>query len=382
MATRTTFLAERLFDGGGGAAATDRLVHVDRGRILAIEPAEGRRPADAITVPILAPGFIDLQINGAGDALFNDTPDAQTIGTIAAAARKGGTAHLLPTYITAPGTGFTQALAAVADAVRAGVPGILGVHLEGPFLSPARPGIHPPDAIRPLTGPDCDLICRAAPLMRLVTLAPERQDPALLKRLIASGVRVFAGHSEASDAQMAAAADAGLIGATHLFNAMPPLAGRQPGIVGAVLAEPGLFAGIIADAIHVAPRNLSLAARLMPERLCLVTDAMPTLAGKNTQFTLMGRPIRLIGNRLEGTDGTLAGAHLSMIEAVRNMMALADVSPGRAIAMASANPARALGLERELGAISPGYRASMTLLDDSFAVRQVMVDGRLFAAAD
>lgn len=365
-------LAETLYDGLIEAAQPNRLVRVENGLIVAVEPPPATLPEGTRRTAVLAPGFIDLQINGAADRLFNDTPDVETIARIAWGARQGGTAHLLPTFITEPGRLYEKALDAVEEAIAGAVPGILGVHLEGPFISPLRPGIHPRLAIRPLEAADCARIA-AAPFLRLVTLAPEEQDTALLARLAASGVVLFAGHSEASAQTMR---DEPLRGATHLFNAMPPLAGRAPGIVGAALTDPRLSAGIIADGLHVDPVNLALAAQAMPERLCLVTDAMPTLAGTQTRFTLLGTEITLGDDgRLTGPDGTLAGAHLAMDEAVRNMVRLAGVSPGRAIMMASRNPARALGLDGELGVIREGHRASFTLLDADLKAEGVMVDG-------
>lgn len=382
LSALASILAQTLYDGVSPEPAFDRLIRIENGRVASIDPAPQILPAQTLEAAIVAPGFIDLQINGAADRLFNDEPTVEALEAIAAGARQGGTAHLLPTFITAPGTDYGRALEAVAAAIERRVPGILGIHLEGPFLSPARPGIHPASAIRPMEPADCARIEAFAPMPRLVTLAPEAQDPTLLERLAAGGVRLFAGHSEASAEAMLAATDAGLVGATHLFNAMPPLAGRAPGIVGTAFTDERLFAGIIADGIHVAPMNLALAARLMTDRLCLVTDAMPTLAGRNTGFDLLGTRITLSANRLTGPDGTLAGAHLHMDEAVRNMVALAGVSIAAAIAMASRNPARAMGLGDELGTVAIGYRASFTLLDHDLKAQAVIVDGMIPESSD
>ncbi len=367
-------LAERLFDGTGGQAERERLIRVEAGRIVEVAPAPATLPAGTVEAEVVAPGYIDLQINGAADVQFNDTPTPEAVARIAAGARSGGTAHLLPTFITAPGEDYRGALAAVAEARRRGVPGVLGAHLEGPFLSPEKPGIHPHEHIRPMTPADAEAIAAAGP-GTLVTLAPERQDTGLLRRLAGAGITVFAGHSAATSEEMAAAVAAGLSGATHLWNAMAPIAGRAPGIVGRVLTDPSLCGSIIADGHHVHALNLRLAAMLMPDRLCLVTDAMCTLAGRTTRFDLFGVPVKLEGGRLTGPDGTLAGAHLAMDEAVRNMVRLAGVEPGLAVAMASRNPARALGLEAELGVVAVGMRASLTLLDGEMRARRVMVDG-------
>lgn len=372
-----TLFVRMLYDGMSEAPLADRLVSIKNGRIAHVRPlAPGEAPpSGAIAAEIAAPGFIDMQINGAADTQFNEEPTARTVARMAAGARRGGTAHILPTFITAPGTDYGRAVAAAGQALDEGVPGVLGVHLEGPFLSPEKPGIHPPDFIRAMTGADVDAIAEARGTV-LLTLAPERQDHALIARLAGRGVRVFAGHSAATAGQMDAAIDAGVCGVTHLFNAQSQIAGREPGLVGAALMRPELAAGIIADGFHVHPQNLKMAARLMQDRLCLVTDAMKTLAGTVISFDLYGTPITLAKGRLRGPDGTLAGAHLSMSQAVRNAVTLMDVSPATALKMASGNVARALGLDGELGRIASGYRASLTLLDGDLHATGVIVDGR------
>lgn len=366
--------AETLFDGSGAAPLRGLLIRIEAGRIAGIAPAPAVLPSGTVEAEVIAPGFIDLQINGAADVQFNDDPTPEAVARIAAGARSGGTAHLLPTFITAPGDAYRQALAAVAEARRRHVPGVLGAHLEGPFLSPDRPGIHPANCIRPMTADDAETIAAAGP-GTLVTLAPERQDAELVSRLVAAGVTVFAGHSLATAEEMETAHAAGVSGATHLWNAMPPIAGRAPGIAGRVLTDPRLYGSVIADGHHIHPLNLRLAAALMPDRLCLVTDAMCTLAGTRTGFDIAGVPVTLEDGRLTGPDGTLAGSHLAMDQAVRNMIELAGVEPGTAVAMASRNPARAVGLGHELGQVAVGMRASLTLLDGALRARRAMVDG-------
>lgn len=370
-------LAAEVYDGDGGDALKYQLISLANGRIASVEAAPARLPRDTVEAEVVSPGFIDLQINGAADVQFNDDPTPEAVARIAHGARDGGTAHILPTFITAPRDTYRAAITAVRKAMRHEVPGILGVHLEGPFLSPERPGIHPPNCIRPLTPEDVEAICAAGPVT-LVTLAPECQDPALVRGLTRAGVTVFAGHCTPTADQIAAATGDGLSGATHLWNAMPPLAGRAPGLVGRTLTDPRLFAGIIADGHHVDPLNLRLAATMMPDRLCLVTDAMCTLAGTRTGFEIFGVPITLRDGRLTGPGGTLAGAHVAMDESMRNMVRFAGISPGLAIAMASRNPARAIGLGGELGRIAPGYRASLTCLSADFRAERVIVDGQLF----
>jgi N-acetylglucosamine-6-phosphate deacetylase len=367
--------ARRLYPGGGRPPEEDRVIEVSEGRVAWVRPSSevppGPPPRAFDTV---APGFVDLQINGGGGVLFNAVPTPGTIATIARAARKGGTAHILPTFITDEGAAYAQALAAVTAAIAMGVPGCLGLHLEGPFLSPKRPGIHPGRHIRPLTPEDADRI-GAASFPVLLTLAPEEAASGLVAGLVARGVTVFAGHTEATAEEVAQAAEIGLSGVTHLWNAMSQLQGRAPGAVGAALTDTRLMAGIIADGLHVHPLNLRLAAQAMGERLFLVTDAMATLGSDIAGFDLAGVPVRLVEGRLVSPEGTLAGAHLAMDEAVRNMVSLSGVGLPEALDMASGRAARAIGLEGELGRIATGFRASIACLDAELRTVAVMVDG-------
>lgn len=309
--------------------------------------------------------------------MFNDAPDAATLARMVAAARSGGTCHLLPTFITAPGTAYTAALDAVA--LWQG-PEILGVHLEGPFLSPAKPGIHPPGAIRQMTGEDATLLAEFAGAYSgrlLMTLAPEEMDPAHLARLHAAGIILFAGHSQASGTQLARATDLGLRGVTHLFNACSQITAREPGVVGTALTDSRLVAGIIADGHHVDPNNLALAARMMAGRLCLVSDSMPSYGSTLEEFTIGDRMVKLVEGRLEAADGTLGGAHLGLDEAVRTMVTKAGVPLAEALHMASGVPAAVLGLQDSFGRIEVGRTASLTCLDAAFAASAVIVDGVL-----
>lgn len=377
-------LARQLFDGIGQTGIADQLIELADGKISAIHPATAADLADPnlLSAEIIAPGFIDIQINGAGGVQFNFAPLVATLDQIATGARQGGTAHILPTFITAAGTAYQTAIAVAKQAIDAGVPGILGLHLEGPFLSPERPGIHDPNAIRPITPEDIAALTADFPGPLLLTLAPEKLPAGALGALTKAGVVVFAGHSAATARVMAEAEQQGMRGTTHLFNAMSQITAREPGVVGAVLASPALFAGIIADGQHVAVENLRIAAQLMPDRLCLVTDAMLTLASDTDQFTLNGQQILLRGGRLTNTAGTLAGAHIAMDESLRNMVAFTQLPLAAIFKMASLNPARALGLQHELGLIQPGYRASLTLLSADLKTTAVVVDGSLQPCQD
>lgn len=372
-------LARALYDGVAETPARDVLIQIKAGRIKSLNPvrSDTNLPGEIIEADIVTPGFIDLQINGANDVQFNFEPNVEGLKDIATGARAGGTAHFLPTFTTAPGRQYQQAVAAVREAILADIPGILGVHIEGPFFSHKRPGIHPVEYIRPLDDEDVSFLCGAAQDMPiLLTLAPECQERRHLRQLSTAGVVLFAGHSAATAEEMAAASADGVSGATHLFNAMSQITGREPGIVGHVLTKRQGHAGIIVDGIHVHPLNLRLAALSLPEGLCLVTDAMQTLAGRKTRFDLYGKTICLEGGKLSGPDGTLAGAHLAMDEAVRNMHKLAGVPLGGCIQMATSNPARCLQLEGELGSVLPGFRASLTLLRSDWTAQGVVVDGK------
>lgn len=369
--------AQTLYTGEGQEPRPNQLLTLEGGHIASLEQVDGEAvPDETVRMDIAAPGFIDLQINGAADVQFNDSPTVAAIERIAWGARQGGTAHILPTFITDAGDRYREAIAAVEAAITSDVLGVLGVHLEGPFLSPDRPGIHPARFIRQLEASDVAYI-QAAQCPILLTLAPERQNHALLRQLANAGITLFAGHTAATHNQMLNAIDTGLSGVTHLFNAQSQMAGREPGTVGTALMHSALRAGIIADGHHVHPQMLAMAARLMSERLFLVTDAMQTLAGEQTSFDLMGTMVGLEGGRLTGPNGTLAGAHLSMDEAVRNAVSFMGVSVAQALRMASGNAAKALGLQDELGQIAPGYRASITGLSNDLQAQSVIVDGLL-----
>ncbi len=330
-----------------------------------------RLPADAV----LAPGFIDVQVNGGGGVLLNDQPTEQGVRRIVEAHRRFGTTGCLPTLIT-DRTEVIEQLAGAAEASTK-TPGVLGFHLEGPALNRSRKGIHPESEIRVPNARDLAAIKSFGKSGRsLVTLAPECVPSAMIDELIGAGLRVAAGHSDATATDAAQAADRGVTGVTHLFNAMSQLGPREPGLVGAALDDNRLFAGIICDGIHVDPASLRIALRCKGrDRLMLVTDAMPLVATDETQFMLQGRKITLHNNRLSGPDGTLAGAHLTMIEAVRNATTLLDVPLADALIMASRTPAAFLGLDSELGRIAPGYRADLVAFNQNFGVVGTWVDG-------
>lgn len=374
--TRATVRATKLYDGTGAAPRRDVAVVVEDGRILDLLPLAQTGDLPVLyDAAVLTPGFVDTQINGGGGVMFDELADEATIPTIAAAARHGGTAWLLPTFITAPGTAYQAAVDLVRQAMATAVPGIIGVHLEGPFLAASRAGIHPPGAIRTLAPDDVDFLV-AAQIPLLLTLAPECAAPADTRRLAAAGVRLFAGHSDAQPADLALHPH--ISGATHLFNAMSQMIGRAPGLVGSVFASDHLFAGIITDGVHVDPVNLRAAYRALgSDRLFLVTDAMPPLGTDQQHFTIAGRAISRADGRLTAADGTLAGADIAMDQCVQRIIALAGTNRADAIKMVTLTPARALGLEGQIGTIRPGLRAGFTALDADFNAQAVIIDGVL-----
>ncbi|PCG13548.1 N-acetylglucosamine-6-phosphate deacetylase [Sphingomonas adhaesiva] len=352
------------------------------GRIAAIAPLARDAVAGAIDLAggWIMPGFIDTQVNGGGGVLFNDAVDVDGIAAIAAAHRGYGTTALLPTLISDTLEKVAAALDAVEAAIARGVPGIVGTHIEGPFLNPAKKGIHDPAMFRRLDDATIALLTRPRRGRVLLTLAPELCDPRDIAALAAAGVRVAAGHSDSDyDTAMAAFA-AGASGVTHLYNAMTPLGHRAPGLTGAALDWGRAWCGLIADGVHVHPAALRLATRLLPaDRAMLVTDAMPSVGAAQKDFTLYGRPIHVADGVCRGADGTLAGSDLDMAQAVANMVQLVGVAPQAAAAMAAANPAAFLGLSHERGALAPGLRADWVWLDAGFRARGTWIGGEQVA---
>jgi N-acetylglucosamine-6-phosphate deacetylase len=378
-AVRHALLAQRVFDGYGWHA--DAAVLIRDGRIVGVSSWD-EVPSDwpQMRLPdgaFLTPGFIDLQVNGGGGVLLNDQPTADGMRTIARAHRRFGTTACLPTLITDTREQVRAAVAAARSI--AGRDGVLGLHLEGPFISPKRPGVHRPDRIVQPGAGDLDQLCELAGAGRsLVTLAPECVPTGFVQTLASSGVRVSIGHSEAPAAVVMQALADGATGVTHLFNAMPPLSARAPGIIGAALAEHRLTAGLIVDGIHVDPVSVRAAfAAKGCERIALVTDAMPTVGTSLTCFELMGRTITLADGRLTTQTGTLAGAHLDMATAVRNAVNLAQQPLQDALRAASLTPAQFLGLENERGALVPGARADLAALTDDLRIIATWLGGEI-----
>jgi len=380
-ASRHALAADSVFDGA--SLRQDFAVVIDGERIVAVVPT-GELPND---VPVrrlpdgawLAPGFIDVQVNGGGDVLFNDEPSPGAIAAIVAAHRRFGTTALLPTLISDTPEKMRQALLAVQSMVGHD-PSVLGIHFEGPFLSREKPGVHDPTMLRRPEPADRVLLTSLRGGVTLVTLAPEAVPAGFIADLAAVGVRVSLGHSMATYAQTRAALAEGLTGFTHLFNAMRPLASREGGPIAAALETRDAWYGLIVDGVHVAPPMLRLALRGVGHPM-LVTDAMPPVGGHRSSFLLYGQQIAVREGRCARADGTLAGSALDMATAVRNSVRLMHLSLPDAIRLATEAPARFLGVAERLGRLAPGYRADMVALDpDAILVLATWVAGQERAA--
>jgi N-acetylglucosamine-6-phosphate deacetylase len=374
--TLTALTGARIFDGTH--LIEGHAVLIENGRIAAVV-GEREVPASTKTRKLeglIAPGFIDVQVNGGGGVMFNHERTAGGIAAIGAAHRRFGTTGFLPTLITASRAHMQDAVDAVREGIRRGIPGLLGVHLEGPFINPERKGVHDAALMRPMEEEDIRLVTSLREGRTMVTLAPEKVAPSTIARLATAGVIVTAGHTAATYATLMEARKAGLAGYTHLFNAMPPLTGREPGPVGAALDDGEAWVGLIVDLFHVSAPSLRIAIAAKGwERMVLVSDAMPTVGTDLTRFEIDGATIHRDRGRLTRGDGTIAGSDLDMATAVRNTVNELGLPIEAALHMASRAPAEFIGLGGELGRIAPGYRADLVLLDDDLGVAETWIGG-------
>ena len=363
--------AAEIFDGTRSHA--DHAVVIEHGRVADVLPraqlGAGLR-IEQLADGMLAPGFVDVQVNGGGGVLLNDAPTTEGVAKICNAHARFGTTSLLPTLITDTPEVTARAVAAVKQAMADGMPGCIGLHLEGPFLSPERHGAHDAQLIRQMSDADVDAILAMAIDTLLVTLSPERVPPRIIRRLADAGVIVSLGHSNATYDQIMAAADAGARGITHIYNAMSPLTHRAPGVVGAALDSGALWCGLIADGHHVHPAAIGIAlrAKRQPGRIFLVTDAMSTLGSDIQEFDLNGRRIRRQDGVLVLEDGTLAGSDLDMMSAVRFLVQKMKLGLPEALRMAATYPAQFLG-RADIGRIEKGARADLVHIDGGLQAR-------------
>jgi N-acetylglucosamine-6-phosphate deacetylase len=359
-------------------------VVVEDGQIVALssEPPTG---ADVLTLPedsLLAPGFLDLQVNGAGGVLLNDDPSPRTVRTIARTVRRFGVTGVLPTFITGPKDAMLKACASAAEAMAEPGSGVLGIHLEGPFISADRRGIHDLASVRAPQADDVEAVLAASDRLQaaggrlLLTLAPEAVDDATLSRFAAAGVVLSVGHTAANFERTQEALALGARCFTHLTNAMPPIHNRDPGPVVAALDSHDAWCGLIADGHHVHPGLMRAIVAAKPGKVFLVTDAMAPLGTTADSFVLDGRTIFRRDGRLASAEGVLAGADIDMVQSVRNVVALLNQPVAEALRMASLYPAACLGIDNRYGRIAPGYKADFALLDAQLAVSKTWIGGR------
>lgn len=371
----TSYTGARVFDG---QRFCDGALVVEEGHVVAIGSPQGQ--VVALSGGVIAPGFLDLQVNGSGGVQLDGRATLAGLRTICESQASLGATGCLPTLITDTYEATEQVIAAGIAAARAGVPGFLGLHLEGPHLDPRRKGAHDPALIRPMAARDLELLLQAARSLPtlLCTVAPESASAEQIAALAAAGVVVSLGHSDCAAATARAAMAAGARCATHLFNAMSQLGNREPGMVGAILGGPG-FAGLIADGLHVDPLSMKVALAAKPEGVFLVTDCMGLAGTDLTEMTLGGRRILRRDGRLTLQDGTLAGADLTLPRALQVLVETVGLVPERALAMATSVPARAIGRADSLGHLAPGRAADFVHLSPGWALEGVWRAGQPIA---
>ncbi len=369
-----------------GRVLTDRGVEeglavvIEGGKITAVVTSDQavRRATEVHDLhgATLLPGFIDCQVNGGGGVLFNNAPDTAALRRIGSAHRRFGTTGFLPTLISDDADRMGVAIAATRDAIAQGVPGVLGIHLEGPYLAASRKGTHDASKFRVPDAQEIALVTALDNGITLITLAPERVGAETVRAFVQRGAIVCAGHTAASYEEARACIDAGISGFTHLYNAMSPLTGREPGAVGAALEDAHAWCGVIVDGHHVHPASLRVALAAKPRgKVFLVTDAMPPVGADDPSYELYGETITARDGVVRNAAGSLAGSALDMASAVRNSVAMLGVPLEEAARMASAYPAQFLGIGDRYGRIAPGYHADLVALDADLRVVNTWIGG-------
>ncbi len=363
----------------GSDVLTDHAVIIDNDQIQSVVPVtqlpEGIEVKD-LDGANLSPGFIDLQLNGCGGVMLNDEITPETMQIMHEANLKSGCTSFLPTLITSSDEDMRAAITAAREYHNKYQNQSLGLHLEGPYLNVAKKGIHSVDFIRPSDDGMIDLICANADIIAKVTLAPEQNDPEHIARLKAAGIVVSIGHTNATYAEARQGFDAGITFATHLFNAMTPMVGREPGVVGAIYDTPEVYAGIIADGFHVDYANIRIAHKIKGEKLVLVTDATAPAGANIDHFIFVGKKVYYRDGKCVDENGTLGGSALTMIEAVQNSVEHAGIALEEALRMATLYPATAIGVDERLGRVRKGMVANLTIFDRDFNVKATVVNGQ------
>ncbi|MGL0936951.1 N-acetylglucosamine-6-phosphate deacetylase [Vibrio vulnificus] len=324
----------------------------------------------------VSPGFIDLQLNGCGGVMLNDEITAETMQIMHKANLKSGCTSFLPTLITSSDEDMRAAISAAREYHAQYQNQSLGLHLEGPYLNVMKKGIHSVDYIRPSDTSMVDFICENLDVVAKVTLAPELNDPEHIEKLRNAGIVVSIGHTNATYAEARKGFEAGITFATHLFNAMTPMVGREPGVVGAIYDTPDVYAGIIADGFHVDYANIRIAHKIKGEKLVLVTDATAPAGANMDYFIFVGKKVYYRDGKCVDENGTLGGSALTMIEAVQNTVEHVGIALDEALRMATLYPAKAIGVDAQLGRIKKGYIANLTIFDRDFNVKATVVNGQ------
>ncbi len=323
----------------------------------------------------LTPGFIDLQLNGCGGVMFNDDVSVNTISKMHQTNLKSGCTSFLPTLITSSDEDMKQAVKVVKEYQSLYPNHSLGLHLEGPYLNEIKKGIHNPKFIREANASMIDFLCSNADAITKVTLAPEKNLAEDIQRLHDAGIVVSAGHTNATYTQAKQSFEHGVTFATHLFNAMPPITGRDPGVVGAIYDSSHVYAGIIADGLHVDYANIRIAHKIMGEKLVLVTDATAPAGADIDRFIFVGKEVYYRDGKCVSEDGTLGGSALTMIEAIQNCVEHVGIPIEEAVRMATLYPAKAIGVEHKMGQIQAGMFANLAIFDDNYNVMATVVAG-------
>jgi N-acetylglucosamine-6-phosphate deacetylase len=375
--TQLRIHAKRLFDGHN--FIDDQVLTIIDGVICAIDQTTD--DADIKVTGLVVPGYIDLQVNGGGGVLFNDSPSVDKLKAIMAAHAKFGTTAMMPTLITDKVEVMEQAAEVMSEAIFQKVPGIVGIHFEGPHLSLAKKGTHCAEHIRSISDDEWQILSRKDIGKVMVTLAPETVSGQDISRMVELGIKVCLGHTNADFTTAQKAVDAGATGFTHLFNAMSPFTGREPGVVGCALLNDNTQCGLIVDGHHVDYASCQLAIKTKPAGgVFLVTDAMPPVGTDMKEFPLYERTVYVENGKLTSTTGELAGSSLDMATAVKNTHLGLKIPLDESLRMASLYPARYLYGNKKVvrGELKVGMQADMVVINDDFSVLETWIGGKKF----